>query len=107
MAARLEHVFPYLRGEQIKVRVRQLSSRSLRGEDLFKSQSSQSFERLVARERSFSSPATRKAEDKRMWNDFFSVPADNEENNVENSDDTNEVRLTFIEVCVVIEYELY
>lgn len=42
-----------------------------------------------------------------MWNDFFSVPADNEENNVENSDDTNEVRLTFIEVCVVIEYELY
>ncbi|KAL3781604.1 hypothetical protein ACHAW5_010534 [Stephanodiscus triporus] len=88
---RLEHVFPYLRVEQIKVRVRQLSSRSLRGEDLFKSQSSQSFERLVARERSFSSPATRKAEDKRMWNDFFSVPADHEENNVENSDDTNEI----------------
>jgi O-methyltransferase involved in polyketide biosynthesis len=103
VAARLEHVFPYLRGEQIKVRVRQLSSRSLRGEDIFKSQSSQSFERLVARERSFSSPATRKAEDKRMWNDFFSV----QENNVENSDDTNEVRLTFIEVCVVIEYERY
>jgi hypothetical protein len=101
VTARLEHVFPYLKGEQIKHRAKQLSSRSLNGDNLFHSQSSQNFERLLARERSFSTPATRKEEDKRMWNDFFSVAQDQKESSVENSDDANEVRLTYIEVCFV------
>jgi hypothetical protein len=103
--ARLEYVFPYLQGEQIKVRVRQLSSRSLNGESLFQSTSSQSFERLVARERSFSSKAHRIEEDKRMWNDFFSVPDDQNETSMENTDDANEVRLTFIEVRIGFYYD--
>ncbi len=37
-----------------------------------------------------------------MWNDFFSVPTDQNETNVENTDDANEVRLTFIEVSLGI-----
>jgi O-methyltransferase involved in polyketide biosynthesis len=101
LKARLEHVFAYLDREKIKRRVRQLSSRSANGDSLFKSQSSQNFERLLAQERSFRSPATRKEEDKRMWNDFFSAPTDQKERSVENSDDTNEARLTYIEVCFV------
>ncbi len=36
-----------------------------------------------------------------MWNDFFSVAQDQKESSVENSDDANEVRLTYIEVCFV------
>ncbi len=36
-----------------------------------------------------------------MWNDFFSAPTDQKERSVENSDDTNEARLTYIEVCFV------
>jgi hypothetical protein len=101
VTARLEHVFAYLDRDKIKHRVKQLSSRSVNGDDLFKSQSTQSFERLVARERSFRSPTSRNEEDKRMWNEFFCAPTDREESSVENSDDTNEARLTYIEVCIV------
>ena len=32
---------------------------------------------------------------------FFSAPTDQKERSVENSDDTNEARLTYIEVCFV------
>ena len=93
---------PYLKGEQIKVRVKQLSARPHRGADnLFKSQS---YEQLVARERALSTPAIRHADDRRMWNDFFSVPVDHEDDK-EISDDLNEVRLTYIEVRVVVEFE--
>ena len=103
---RLEHVFPYLKGEQIKKRVRQLSSRSVRGADkLFKSQS---YERLVARERTNSTPAVRRADDRRLWNDFFSAP---EEQDCENEDctdeDMSEVRLTYIEILKSAYYNQF
>ena len=105
---RLEHVFPYLKGEQIKKRVSQLSSRSLRGADkLF---ISQSYEKLVARERTNSTPAVRRADDRRLWNDFFSAPEDPTED-CENEDctdeDMSEVRLTYIEILKSAYYNQF
>ena len=40
-----------------------------------------------------------------MWNDFFSVPDDQNETSMENTDDANEVRLTFIEVRIGFYYD--
>lgn len=89
----MEHVFPYLSGDQVEGGTI-LSLRSKSFEQLFKSQS---YERLLALERTCpQSPARRSVREHPIWRDVFDVQSDQDESNAEIAID--EVRLNYIEI---------
>ena len=92
--ARLEHVFPYLKEDQIVGNTSILSNlRSQSFEQLFESKS---YEKLLALDRSSPSPNPTMrlgSKDHSMWKDVFDARSDHEpdESYVENCDDIDEV----------------
>ena len=91
--ARLEHVFPYLNGQQIEGGLRSSRLRSKSVEQLFKSQS---YERLVSLERATTPPRRSVKDNNCMWKEVFDVKSDQESLTTDN--DVNEVRLNYIHI---------